>query len=329
MATEMNETFLVRPTSTDDEHLEKHSKKHSEVERKTSSNSIEEKNIENLHSQRTSHSAIDLVTLPKTQSDIEFPNVIDLNVGGHRFTTSLSTLRKYEDSMLAVMFSGRYDLVKDKDGFVFIDRDGTFFGHILNYIRCDQMPPESIALDVLREAEFFCISSLITKLENSSPFVISLRRRESFRRLIPDYEHMKMEIISRSAEKRSSFHESRVVITQLDHTKLKGTIPCYNCSREFVTVNHACAFDGLTADLQIQHQLKPVQNDIHIDMDKLVAFVVDELVHDGFKATVERVTCRFSVRCQSCTLSGLYTAGGILAPRECQNVAHVIKFLWS
>ncbi len=56
---------------------------------------------------------------------------------------------------------------------------------------------------------------------------------------------------------------------------------------------------------------------------------MDELVHDGFKASVERVTCRFSVRCQSCTLSGLYTAGGILAPRECQNVAHVIKFLWS
>jgi hypothetical protein len=112
------------------------------------------------------------------------------------------------------------------------------FSHILNYIRCDQMPPESVALDVLREAEFFCISSLIGKLENASPCVISLRRRESFRRLIPDYEHMKMDIINRSSEKRSSFHESRVVITQLDHTKLKGTIPCYNCSREFVTVNH-------------------------------------------------------------------------------------------
>ncbi|CAF3110099.1 unnamed protein product [Rotaria sp. Silwood2] len=201
--------------------------------------------------------------------------------------------------------------------------------HILNYIRCNQMPTESIALDVLHEAEFFCISSLIAKLENSSPCVISLRRRESFRRLIPDYEHMKMDIINKSIEKRSAFHESRVVITQLDHTKLKGTIPCYNCSREFVTVNHACAFDGLTADLQIQQQLKPIQSDISIDMDKLIAFVVDELVHDGFKATAERVTCRFSVRCQSCTLSGLYTAGGILAPRECQNIAHVIKFIWS
>lgn len=33
----------------------------------------------------------------------------------------------------------------------------------------------------------------------------------------------------------------------------------------------ACAFDGLTADLQIQHQSKPIESDIHIDMDKLVA----------------------------------------------------------
>jgi hypothetical protein len=33
----------------------------------------------------------------------------------------------------------------------------------------------------------------------------------------------------------------------------------------------ACAFDGLTADIQIQQQLKPIQSDIHIDMDKLVA----------------------------------------------------------
>jgi len=173
------------------------------------------------------------------------------------------------------------------------------------------------------------VNSLITKLENLSPCVISLRRRESFRRLIPDYEHMKMDIINKSIEKRSSFHESRVVVTQVDHTKLKGAIPCYNCSREFVTVNHACAFDGLTTDLQIQQQLRPVQSDIHIDMDKLVAFVVDELIHDGFNVSAERVTCRFSVRCQSCTLSGLYTAGGILAPRECQNIAHVIKFIWS
>jgi hypothetical protein len=30
--------------------------------------------------------------------------------------------------MLAVMFSGRYDLVQDEDGHIFIDRDGHHFG---------------------------------------------------------------------------------------------------------------------------------------------------------------------------------------------------------
>jgi hypothetical protein len=30
--------------------------------------------------------------------------------------------------MLAVMFSGRYELVRDKTGYVFIDRDGRYFG---------------------------------------------------------------------------------------------------------------------------------------------------------------------------------------------------------
>ncbi|CAF1208875.1 unnamed protein product [Adineta ricciae] len=332
MTDEMNETFMIRASTpekaNDDNEMttEKIQTKLTQVQLKTI---LSDGLNSHVTTQRHQISSIELNSLPKARESIVFPNVIDLNVGGCRYTTSLSTLRKYEDSMLAAMFSGRYDLTKDKDGNIFIDRDGTYFGHILNYLRCDQMPPESVALNVLREGEMFCINSLVAKLEGSSPYVISLRRRESFRRLIPDYEHMKVDIVNRSGEKRSSFHESRVVITQLDHPKLKGTIPCYNCSREFVTVNHACAFEGLTADLEIQQQLKPTQSDIHIDMDKLIAFVVDELVHDGFKASVERVTCRFSVRCQSCTLSGLYTAGGILAPRECQNVAHVIKFIWS
>jgi len=314
----MNDTLMVQTEINNENNLS------------TNKIQLELKSILKDEQQSTDQiSSLKLVVLSETQDNIVFPNVIDLNVGGFHYTTSLSTLCKYKDSILAVMFSGRYNLVRDKIGHIFIDRDGRYFGHILNYIRCNQIPPESIVLDVLREAKFFYINSLIIKLENSSPCVISLRRRESFRRLIPDYEHMKMDIINKSIEKRSSFHESRVVITQVDHTKLKGAIPCYNCSREFVTVTHACAFDGLTADLQIQQQLKPIQSDIHIDMDKLVAFVIDELIHDGFNVSAERVTCRFSVRCQTCTLSGLYTAGGILAPRECQNIAHVIKFIWS
>lgn len=54
--------------------------------------------------------------------------MIDLNIGGFHYTTSLVTLRKYEDSLLAAMFSGGYDLVRDKDGYIFLDHDGRYFG---------------------------------------------------------------------------------------------------------------------------------------------------------------------------------------------------------
>ncbi|XP_035522585.1 BTB/POZ domain-containing protein KCTD7-like [Morone saxatilis] len=58
----------------------------------------------------------------------EFPEVISLNVGGTYFTTRLSTLRRFEDTMLAAMFSGRHYIPRDADGRYFIDRDGTYFG---------------------------------------------------------------------------------------------------------------------------------------------------------------------------------------------------------
>lgn len=52
---------------------------------------------------------------------------IKLDVGGHVYTTSLLTLTRESDSMLAAMFSGRHELLKEEDGCVFIDRDGTHF----------------------------------------------------------------------------------------------------------------------------------------------------------------------------------------------------------
>lgn len=61
-------------------------------------------------------------------SPFKFPEVISLNVGGTYFTTRLSTLRRYEDTMLAAMFSGRHYIPRDADGRYFIDRDGAYFG---------------------------------------------------------------------------------------------------------------------------------------------------------------------------------------------------------
>lgn len=61
---------------------------------------------------------------------LKFPEVISLNVGGTFFTTRLSTLRRYEDTMLAAMFSGRHYIPRDADGRYFIDRDGAYFGWV-------------------------------------------------------------------------------------------------------------------------------------------------------------------------------------------------------
>jgi hypothetical protein len=49
---------------------------------------------------------------------------IVLNVGGHRFETSLQTLTWVPNTFLASLFSGRYEARTNDDGAYCIDRDG-------------------------------------------------------------------------------------------------------------------------------------------------------------------------------------------------------------
>lgn len=71
-------------------------------------------------------------------------HVVQLNVGGHLFSTSLSTLRKHPDSKLAEMFTGQPKLRTDTQGRCFIDRDGSHFGAVLDFLRTEQLPTENI-----------------------------------------------------------------------------------------------------------------------------------------------------------------------------------------
>ena len=64
-----------------------------------------------------------------------FEKIVNVNVGGSRYTTTLSTLTKYPDSMLGAMFSGRHALVQQEDGSYFIDVDGEPFRYILSFLR--------------------------------------------------------------------------------------------------------------------------------------------------------------------------------------------------
>ncbi|GFN80444.1 BTB/POZ domain-containing protein kctd21 [Plakobranchus ocellatus] len=91
---------------------------------------------------------------------------IKLDIGGNQFTTSLLTLTKDPDSMLAAMFSGRHQLKTEGDGSYFIDRDGTHFRYLLNYLRdgCIKegtLPQnETMWRELRTEAEFYQLSGL-------------------------------------------------------------------------------------------------------------------------------------------------------------------------
>ncbi|ORX51543.1 hypothetical protein DM01DRAFT_1375278 [Hesseltinella vesiculosa] len=91
---------------------------------------------------------------------------IKLNVGGQKFETSLSTLQRDPQCTLATMFNGHHEVVHEEDGSYFIDRDGTYFRLVLNYLRDLKLPPNvkhdpKIMDELKQEAVFYKISGLL------------------------------------------------------------------------------------------------------------------------------------------------------------------------
>ncbi|CAI9099338.1 OLC1v1036142C4 [Oldenlandia corymbosa var. corymbosa] len=93
-------------------------------------------------------------------------SIVRLNIGGKKFSTTVDTLTHREpESMLGAMFSGRHIVCQEESdkGYIFIDRDGKHFRHILNWLRDGVIPilKDSDYLELLREAEYFQLLGLI------------------------------------------------------------------------------------------------------------------------------------------------------------------------
>jgi len=105
-------------------------------------------------------------------------DIVELNVGGVFYTTTVKTLSFDADSLLAVMFSrlnvvdGDSDAATDAalrptryNGRVFIDRDGVLFRYILDYLRNEGrlVLPEGFQerRRLLQEAEYFRLTGLV------------------------------------------------------------------------------------------------------------------------------------------------------------------------
>jgi hypothetical protein len=93
---------------------------------------------------------------------------VKLNVGGKIFVTTLTTLQREPDSVLASIASGRWT-PSAADGAFFIDRNPRVFECILDYLRsdeipCDMVPRKVSTLRLYKEAQYFLLPGLSEKL---------------------------------------------------------------------------------------------------------------------------------------------------------------------
>lgn len=92
-------------------------------------------------------------------------DIIHLNVGGKRFSTSKETLTWVTDSFFTSLLSGRISSLKDEKGAIFIDRDPALFAVILNYLRTKEVDLSNVDIGCLKnEAEYYGIKPLVRRL---------------------------------------------------------------------------------------------------------------------------------------------------------------------
>ncbi|XP_063813118.1 potassium channel regulatory protein [Pseudophryne corroboree] len=93
--------------------------------------------------------------------------VITLNVGGMKFSTLTSTLMRIPEARLAHILDGSDQDFKIVNGQYFVDRDGTLFSYILDYLRTSRLTLPSDFSDyerLQREAEFYNLPTLVEQL---------------------------------------------------------------------------------------------------------------------------------------------------------------------
>ncbi|MBN3309562.1 KCD14 protein, partial [Amia calva] len=163
--------------------------------------------------------------------------IVELNIGGQFYSTSLSMLRKYPRSKLAEMFNGEPKLRKDTEGRFFIDRDGTHFRHILDFLRTQRLPSESVT-EVYKEALFYDIEPLIKQLEDSPQIFGEVVGRQQFLARVPNYQE-NLEVIIRIARAEAvAARQSTVIVcvlrTEEDSSRYNDAINSLDSDKESV-----------------------------------------------------------------------------------------------
>merc|ERR1712117_865245 len=142
-------------------------------------------------------------------TDLEFESVtvtmsgqvITLNVGGTVFTTTIATLTKYPNSLLAAMFnqeSERPPARKDDNGNFFIDAEPEPFKFILRFLRRGKLSEyiDGRTLERLEwEADYYGLEELL-KLIRMRRDEDDARPEATFRFTVPNFSQVKEPVLS-------------------------------------------------------------------------------------------------------------------------------------
>lgn len=110
------------------------------------------------------------------QKQIHVQDIITLNVGGTIYTTRKNTLQSIHNSFLDILVSGRFKPPLDDNKYIFIDRDGPLFKHILNFIRDPSYISTIHNLNtyekqaVIGEANYYGIDAIIHLCGQTTPY---------------------------------------------------------------------------------------------------------------------------------------------------------------
>ena len=101
--------------------------------------------------------------------------VINFNIGGKRYEVTRSLFESQSDTMLAKIASEQWQ-EDDPESEIFIDRDGTIFRYVLNYLRDGEVKlPISERKDALiKELEFYNVDHDADKIDDSKEQTVNL-----------------------------------------------------------------------------------------------------------------------------------------------------------